>query len=377
MSLPGGEPPFLDLLGAAVRAASEIRRFAAGDTIIREGEAGASAFVLLSGRCDVTVHGEVLNRVHPGELFGEIACLEGATRTATVRAIADSDVLELSGDALRSELRRSPALLDHCLRALAHRFRNVSRRETAVRDEQRQLRSVLEHLQPSLDRFQGHPLISVDVNWQPLTLASGDYYDVLELSPARFLCALGDVMGHGALTTPIVGMVRSQLHESVNVDSRPHQLLTHVHRHMRRHGDPNVFMTLSLLILDFESSTAEFGVAGPPSPMLWRSGQCRSLAADCGWTLGYPFEQITFQSERLDIESGDVFVFYTDGLAGSSRGPDPDRDILDHEALARIVCETCAAGTEAIARRIFAAAEDYRRGWPLEDDATAFVVAVR
>ena len=32
-------------------------------------------------------------------------------------------------------------------------------------------------------------------------------------------------------------------------------------------------MTLMLLLLDVESSTAEFAVAGPPSPLLCRGGQ--------------------------------------------------------------------------------------------------------
>ena len=82
--------------------------FPPGDTIVREGEPGSSAFILLSGSCDVTVHGDVLGVVSPGELFGDIACLEGGTRTATIRATSTSDVLEIAGDALRVELRRSP-----------------------------------------------------------------------------------------------------------------------------------------------------------------------------------------------------------------------------------------------------------------------------
>ena len=79
-----------------------------------------------------------------------------------------------------------------------HRVRDISRRETSARDEHRELRRVLEGLQPSLDRFERHPRLSVEVRWEPLTFASGDYYDVLELSPTRFLFALGDVLGHGA-----------------------------------------------------------------------------------------------------------------------------------------------------------------------------------
>src|SRR5262245_49252437 len=221
----GDEVEFVDLLGQSVRAHTWRRRFHRGDTIVREGEPGSSAFILRSGSCEVMVHEEVLGLISPGDLFGDIACLEGGTRTATIRATSTSDVLEIAGEALRIELRRSPALLDRFLRVLAHRVRDISRRETAVRDEHRDLRRVLEGLQPDLGRFNASPSLSIEVRWQPLSFASGDYYDVLELSPNRVLFAIGDVMGHGASTTPIYAMVRSQLHELASAERRPHELL--------------------------------------------------------------------------------------------------------------------------------------------------------
>ena len=366
-----------DLLSASVRARSLTRRFPAGDSIVSEGEEGSSAFILLNGACDVSVHGEVVSHVNAGEVFGEIACLERGTRTATVRAAADSEVLEISGQDLRAELRRSPALLDRFLRTMARRARDISRRETSARDEHRGLRRILENLHPSLDRFTSHPVLSVEVRWQPFTFASGDYYDVLELSPSRFLFALGDVMGHGAFTSPTLGMIRSQLHESVNSESRPHELLAHLHQHMLRHGHPDVFMTLTLLILDVDSLTAEFSVAGPPCPLIYAAGQCRPLTHQFGWTLGFPFDDIQFHSEQVQVTHGDSFLFYTDGLSDAARGPDSDRDVLGAKPLAEIFGDLCTRGSTGIADGVFTGVEQFQSGWPLGDDATALVVRVR
>ena len=377
MSGNGDELDFVDLLSQSVRAHTCSRRFPPGDTIVREGEPGSSAFILMSGSCEVTVHGDVLGVVSPGDLFGDIACLEGGTRTATIRATAMSDVLEIGGDAFRDELRRSPALLDRFLRVLAHRVRDISQRETAVRDEHRQLRRVLEGLQPSLDHFKTSPYLAVEVRWQPLSFASGDYYDVLELSPNRVLFALGDVMGHGAPTTPIYGMVRSQLHESASAESRPHELLAHLHQHMRRHGHPNVFMTLTLLILDVDSLTADFAVGGPPCPLIYRQGSCRPLTDRLDWTLGYPFEGIAFHSETVSVTQGDTFLFYTDGLSEAVRGPDPELDTLGVERLSVLFADLCAARSSGIADGVFRGVEEFRSSWPAEDDATALIVRVR
>ena len=367
----------IDLLSSSVRDRSHVRQFPAGDVILREGEAGLDAFILLSGRCDVLVHDEVLGVVGPGELFGELACLGTGIRAATVRAAADSTVLVLAGDAVRAELQRSPALLDRFLGAMAQRVRDISRREATVRDEQRELRKMLVSMQPSLDPFRNHPVISVDVRWQPFSFGSGDYYDVLELSPTRLLFALGDVMGHGVPTTPIVGMMRGQLHEYATVDSRPHELMGHLHRHLQRHGPPNVFMTLTLLVMDLELLTAEFAVAGPPCPLLWRGGRSTNLNGQIGWTLGYPFGGDSFQSESISIAKGDILFFFTDGVSDAARGPDPDKDALGIDGLTNIFSETCAVDTTRVAERVWAAVERFRSGWPAEDDATALIVHVR
>ena len=376
--VPSGpaQSSLIDLLSSSVRASSQVRRFPAGDVILREGEAGTDAFVLLSGRCEVLVHGELLGVVAPGELFGELACLGTGIRAATVRAAADSDVLVLAGDVIRAELPRSPALLDRFLSAMAQRVRDISRREATVRDEQRELRKMLESMQPSLERFKTHPRLSVDVRWDPFSFGSGDYYDVLELSPNRFLFALGDVMGHGVPTTPIVGMMRGQLHQCANAESRPQELMGQLHQHLQRHGPPNVFMTLTLLALDLDSLAAEIAVAGPPCPLLWRSGRSTALSSQVGWTLGYPFAD-SFQSESLSIARGDILFFFTDGVSDAARGPDPDGDALGVDGLTRIFSETCAADTTRVTEGVWTGVETFRAGWPADDDATALVVSVR
>ena len=371
------ESAVIDLLSSTLRARSTIRHFQADDVVVREGDAGVDAFVLLSGRCEVLVHDELLGVVQPGELFGELACLGAGIRAATVRAADECAVLQLPGDAVRAEMQRSPALLDRFLGIMARRVRDISRREATVRDEQRELRKMLESMQPSLEPLRNHPVLSVDVRWQPFSFGSGDYYDVLQLSRNRMLFVLGDVMGHGVPTTPIVGMMRGQLHELANAESRPHELMGHLHRHLQRHGPPNVFMTLTLLLMDLGSMTAEFAVAGPPRPVLWRDGHSTALSKQIGWTLAYPFGDDSFQSESISIASGDVLFFFTDGVSDAACGPDPDADALGVDGLTRIFSETCAVERTRVADRVWTAVESFRAGWPAEDDATALVVTVR
>lgn len=75
-------------------------RVEAGAIIIRQGEEGATFYVIESGRVEVIVATEdgerVVNERGPGEYFGEIALLLQTTRTATIRAAAPTCLLTLA-----------------------------------------------------------------------------------------------------------------------------------------------------------------------------------------------------------------------------------------------------------------------------------------
>ena len=56
------------------------RRFAEGETVIREGSGGAAFFLIDSGTAKVTIGGEERVTLRPGDYFGEIALIDEGTR---------------------------------------------------------------------------------------------------------------------------------------------------------------------------------------------------------------------------------------------------------------------------------------------------------
>jgi CRP-like cAMP-binding protein len=62
------------------------RTFSAGQEIAVEGESGVGFFVIENGEAKVTVHGDEVRRLGPGDYFGEIALIAQSARTATVTA---------------------------------------------------------------------------------------------------------------------------------------------------------------------------------------------------------------------------------------------------------------------------------------------------
>jgi len=77
-------------------------RHPAGTTVIRQGDAGKSFFILASGEVRVTKSEKLLNVLKAGECFGEMSYLgtKDFQRTATVVAVDDITMIEIADEAL-------------------------------------------------------------------------------------------------------------------------------------------------------------------------------------------------------------------------------------------------------------------------------------
>jgi len=99
------------------------RRFAAGETIIREGSGGAAFFLIDSGEAVVTVRGEERARLGKGDAFGELAMIDEGVRSATVTASGDVVCWGLTYWDFRPLVEQNGAIGWNLLQALAKRLR--------------------------------------------------------------------------------------------------------------------------------------------------------------------------------------------------------------------------------------------------------------
>ena len=113
--------------------ASRLALYAAGEIIVREGDAGSSMFVMSSGEAIVTLgetEGEV-TRVTKGGFFGEMSLLTGEPRSATVTAATDCELLEIRADAFRRVVLPDPALVERISSAVSVRRAELESHRTA------------------------------------------------------------------------------------------------------------------------------------------------------------------------------------------------------------------------------------------------------
>lgn len=96
-----------------------------GAVLTRQGQAGGLAYVIESGTAEVVQDGTVIATLGPGAVVGELSLIDGQPRSATVRATAPLEVLEISGKDLGKLLGGGPNFRRKLLQALAERVRAV------------------------------------------------------------------------------------------------------------------------------------------------------------------------------------------------------------------------------------------------------------
>lgn len=116
------------------------RSIPSGATVFRQGDPGASLFLLTEGVMEVrtcvatAASPVVLDRMHPGDIFGEMALLTGEPRSATVIALCDAVIFELSDELLRPMLHDRAELAERLSDLMADRARrNAEKRASALR----------------------------------------------------------------------------------------------------------------------------------------------------------------------------------------------------------------------------------------------------
>lgn len=130
-------PPERQKLAAGARE----RRYGPGETIVREGETSSSMFVVQHGQLAVSIHGahgdtRKLAMLQSGDAFGEISLLTGEPRTATVRALTEAVLIEITKDTFAPILEANPSLVESLSAVMRDRRQKTADLYDASRAEQ-------------------------------------------------------------------------------------------------------------------------------------------------------------------------------------------------------------------------------------------------
>ena len=102
-----------------------IEEFPAGTTIFAEGTPGDLLYVILTGKIEVSLQGELLDTLGPGDIVGEMALIDASTRSATAVAKSDCRLAVIDERRFLYMVQETPYFSLHVMRVLVQRLRRT------------------------------------------------------------------------------------------------------------------------------------------------------------------------------------------------------------------------------------------------------------
>jgi CRP/FNR family cyclic AMP-dependent transcriptional regulator len=150
---------------AALAEKIDLIRYSAGQTVFNYGDPGHALYIVRTGECEIYVKNDqgekiVLEISQPGDIFGEVALLDGGSRTAWAAALGDAELLRLDRRHFEDYLRQCTSAALNLLSVAARRLRRsdeVIRRTVTrnVNDVAAEQQTVLTRLADAVPTFIG------------------------------------------------------------------------------------------------------------------------------------------------------------------------------------------------------------------------------
>jgi CRP/FNR family cyclic AMP-dependent transcriptional regulator len=109
--------------GILAGAGALVREFKAGEVIFREGDAASEFFVIQSGKVDIRLGNRSLGTLSDHDIFGEMALIDAAPRSATAIAATDVKLVPVGEKQFLFLVSCTPHFALNIMRVLARRLR--------------------------------------------------------------------------------------------------------------------------------------------------------------------------------------------------------------------------------------------------------------
>ncbi|NWF25489.1 SpoIIE family protein phosphatase [Streptomyces sp. PKU-EA00015] len=140
----------------------------------------------------------------------------------------------------------------------------------------------------------------------------GDWYDVLPLSDGSAALVIGDVQGHDAHASAVMGQLRVALRTCAEAGLAPGTILSRVNR-VLCDLETDRFATCAYLVLDPVDGTLNGARAGHPHPMRVRPGDVDEIRLAGGPPLGVD-PRAHYPTTAATLGADEALVLFTDGL---------------------------------------------------------------
>ena len=207
---------------------------------------------------------------------------------------------------------------------------------------------------------------------RPAQGVGGDYYDFLALTSGRLGIAIGDVSGKGVPAALLMASLQASVRgQSLSDPGRVAELMSNVNKLVCDASADNRYATFFYGQFDPETRRLVYTNGGHNAPMLLRGD--RVLRLETGGPPVGLFRLLRYEQEAIQLETGDLLVFYTDGI---SEAENAAQEEWGEEALIATARACDNEPASAVIDKIMRAADAFAAGAPQHDDMTLVIARV-
>ncbi len=210
----------------------------------------------------------------------------------------------------------------------------------------------------------------------PAQKVGGDYYDFIQNTESLDL-VIGDIAGKGISAALLMASTLATIHHTLNEKRHKDQVermiavAEQVNSQVFLRSSANAYSTLVIASYNEKTKTLTYCNAGHQPPILISNGKASELLTG-GTAIGL-FSQWQFMADTVRLETGDMIVFFTDGVVEAEN---EDDEFFGNNQLLELIMENVSLDPEKVLAKIINRVMEWTGSGPQGDDITIVCLKV-
>ena len=252
----------------------------------------------------------------------------------------------------------------------ARLYEDITKRETRYRKELGIAQRIQEGLFPE-DSPKGARW-DASAHFLPARELAGDLFDFYDLEENKLGLSVGDVAGKGVPAALFGAFTSGTIRARAFQRAAPKEILYRANRTLIRRAVEGLYCALTFAVFDFQANEVRIANSGLPYPIHYRASQKKAAPILLpGIPLGL-FDNIEYDEIAIPVESGDIFVFHSDGLTEAWNG----KEEFGSARLSALVAKQAKKTAAEIGDEIEKTLRNWARKHLANDDVTFVIVRV-
>jgi sigma-B regulation protein RsbU (phosphoserine phosphatase) len=229
--------------------------------------------------------------------------------------------------------------------------------------------SLLPQSVPELDNFE------VSVVYDPINEVGGDYYDILKERNGSLPILIADVEGKG-LSAALLAASSQAIFRSLNelYLSEPGKFISKANAMIYDFTKGNRFITIFWVLLHGVSRKVTYVNAGHVEPLIISPSKGAVTPLSKGGFLTGFIEEADYESETLELDSGDIILAFTDGVPEVENSSGEEFGL---DAMIAYIKENHTHTAKELTDGLVKATKAFSKGTKYRDDFTLMIIKVK